>query len=404
LRDLGKVEDDIEEARTHASVDGKPAILMDIRRQSGTNTVKIIDSIRAKLSQIEKELPPGFRMRVTRDQSVFIRASIESLMEHLLLGSLLAALIVWVFIRNLRSVFIAAVAIPTSIIATFTLMKALDFTLNNMTLLMVPSAKLSQTRLDNLATIARGTGPARIERANRQFQVGLNSNLKPGVSLDEGARQTTEAISRVTLPEGYRFRFFGQVKVLEETTANLIITFLLASIFMYMVLAAQFESILHPLIIMLSLPLSIPFALFSLWATGRSLNLWSALGMLLLLGIVKKNAILQIDYTNQLRREGLPLREAIVRANHVRLRPILMTTFSIVAGLIPTAVGIGAGAAQRSAIAVTIISGQTLCLLLTLLVTPVAYSLLSGFENMSVFSKVGSGLAAAKANVTRMFS
>ena len=404
MRDLGKVEDDIEEARTHASVDGKPAILMDIRRQSGTNTVKIIDSIRAKLSQIEKELPPGFRMRVTRDQSVFIRASIESLMEHLLLGSLLAALIVWVFIRNLRSVFIAAVAIPTSIIATFTLMKALDFTLNNMTLLMVPSAKLSQTRLDNLATIARGTGPARIERANRQFQVGLNSNLKPGVSLDEGARQTTEAISRVTLPEGYRFRFFGQVKVLEETTANLIITFLLASIFMYMVLAAQFESILHPLIIMLSLPLSIPFALFSLWATGRSLNLWSALGMLLLLGIVKKNAILQIDYTNQLRREGLPLREAIVRANHVRLRPILMTTFSIVAGLIPTAVGIGAGAAQRSAIAVTIISGQTLCLLLTLLVTPVAYSLLSGFENMSVFSKVGSGLAAAKANVTRMFS
>ena len=182
------------------------------------------------------------------------------------------------------------------------------------------------------------------------------------------------------MPEGYSFKFFGQVKVLEETTANLIITFLLASIFMYMVLAAQFESVLHPLIIMLSLPLSIPFALFSLWATGRSLNLWSALGVLLLLGIVKKNAILQIDYTNQLRREGLPLREAIIRANHVRLRPILMTTFSIVAGLIPTAVGIGAGAAQRSAIAVTIIGGQTLCLLLTLLVTPVAYSM---FDDMA---------------------
>ena len=240
-----------------------------------------------------------------------------------------------------------------------------------------------KTRLDNLAAIARGTGPARIERLNRQFQVGLNSNLTPGVSLDEGARQSMEAINRVAKPEGYSFKFFGQVKVLEETTANLILTFLLASIFMYMVLAAQFESILHPLIIMLSLPLSIPFALFSLWATGRSLNLWSALGVLLLLGIVKKNAILQIDYTNQLRREGVPLREAILRANHVRLRPILMTTFSIVAGLIPTAVGIGAGAAQRSAIAVTIIGGQTLCLLLTLLVTPVAYSLLAGFEGRS---------------------
>jgi HAE1 family hydrophobic/amphiphilic exporter-1 len=270
--------------------------------------------------------------------------------------------------------------------------------------LMVPSSKLGQTRLDNLASIARGAGPARIERVNRQFQVGLNSNLRPGVSLDEGARVTQEAVDKVPKPEGYRFRFFGQVKMLEETTANLILTFLLASIFMYMVLAAQFESILHPLIIMLSLPLSIPFALLSLWATGRSLNLWSALGVLLLLGIVKKNAILQIDYTNQLRREGVPLREAIIRANHVRLRPILMTTFSIIAGLIPTAAGIGAGAAQRSAIAVTIIGGQTLCLLLTLLVTPVAYSLLVGLGGASLFDKARAGLAAAKAGVTRMFT
>jgi multidrug efflux pump subunit AcrB len=128
----------------------------------------------------------------------------------------------------------------------------------------------------------------------------------------------------------------------------------------------MFESFSYPFIIMLTLPLSIPFALFSLWITGRALSLWSVLGMFLLLGIVKKNGILQVDYTNRLIADGMPLREAILEANRVRLQPILMTTFSIIAGLIPVAIGIGAGSEQRASIAVTIIGGQTLCLLLTL--------------------------------------
>jgi HAE1 family hydrophobic/amphiphilic exporter-1 len=137
---------------------------------------------------------------------------------------------------------------------------------------------------------------------------------------------------------------------------------------------------------MLSLPLSVPFALLTLWLTNRTLNLWSSLGVLLLLGVVKKNGILQIDYANKLRRDGMALRQAVLEACQVRLRPILMTTFSIIAGLIPTALGVGAGAQQRSAIAVTIIGGQTLCLLLTLVVTPVAYSLLSEMSEMRLFS------------------
>ncbi|HEY3120544.1 MAG TPA: efflux RND transporter permease subunit [Vicinamibacteria bacterium] len=754
VRDLGRVEDTFAEPRTWNTIGGREAVTLDVRRQSGTNTVGIIDAVKKRLAQIQKTLPPGVELRVIRDQSVFINASVKSLEEHLIVGSLLASLVVMLFIRNLRSVVIAAVAIPTSIIATFTLLKVMDFTLNNMTLLaltlavgividdaivvlenivryieekgyrpfeaaidatreitlavlattlslviiflpiafmsgyarryvnqfgwtmafailvsmlvsftltpmlssrllkrgqtgahghtskespfftwidrnygrllewcldhrgavmavaagvflltfplnalvgrdwippddqseltvmtnlpegtsvegtakvtadlasriaqvpgieftnpfihegatanhshvyirlkdpskrkksnldlaedvrklfpaypnvrarvmipsalsggenffpiqavilgpdflrtaeiakavadrlrtvrgltdvdpgvnlnspelqvkidrqrasdlgvravdvatavrlmisgedqvstykegdeqypvtiqlvpeqqrdpqilarlMIPSAKVGQVRLDNVATIERGLGPLRIERFNRQFQVRLSANNTPDFPLDAAAAATTREIRRAGLPPGYGYRFLGSVKVLDETTRNLIIAFLLASIFMYMVLAAQFDSFLHPLTIMLSLPLSIPFALLSLLLTGRTLNLWSALGVLLLLGIVKKNGILQVDYTNKLLAERVPLREAILQANHVRLRPILMTTLSIVAGLIPTAIGIGAGSAQRSAVAVTIIGGQTLCLLLTLVVTPVAYSLLA---------------------------
>ncbi len=249
--------------------------------------------------------------------------------------------------------------------------------------MMVPSAKVGQVRLENVATIQRGAGPATLQRYNREFQVSVYANVAAGYPLDLAAAHTVEAIKEGGLPSGYSYTFTGQVKVLEETTWNLLLAMLLASIFMYMVLAAQFESFSHPFIIMLTLPLSVPFALFSLWITGRALSLWSALGMFLLLGIVKKNGILQVDYTNRLRATGMPVREAILEANRVRLRPILMTTLSIIAGLIPVAIGIGAGSEQRASIAVTIIGGQTLCLLLTLLVVPVAYSYLAELEAVS---------------------
>jgi len=249
--------------------------------------------------------------------------------------------------------------------------------------MMVPSTKLGQVRLENVATIQRGAGPATLQRYNREFQVSVYANVAAGYPLDLAAAHTVQAIKEVGLPAGYSYNFTGQVKVLEETTWNLLLAMLLASIFMYMVLAAQFESFSYPFIIMLTLPLSVPFALFSLWITGRALSLWSALGMFLLLGIVKKNGILQVDYTNRLRATGMALQEALIEANRVRLRPILMTTLSIIAGLIPVAIGIGAGSEQRASIAVTIIGGQTLCLLLTLLVVPVAYSYLAELEQIS---------------------
>ncbi len=270
--------------------------------------------------------------------------------------------------------------------------------------IMVPSSKLDQVRLDNIATIRRGFGPTLINRYKRQFSVNLNANTQEGFPLDGAIREVEAGIQRFGLPPGYSFVRSGTAKILDETTRNLIIAFLLASIFMYMVLAAQFESLLHPLVIMLSLPVAIPFALLSLWLTHRTLNLWSALGMFLLLGIVKKNGILQVDYTNKLRAEGVALREAIVQANHVRLRPILMTTSSIVAGLIPTALGIGAGSSQRSAIAVTIVGGQTLCLLLTLLVTPVSYSLFAELSEKGMVRGVQAGLARVRLGVARVLS
>ncbi len=238
--------------------------------------------------------------------------------------------------------------------------------------LTVPSAA-GQVRIDNIATIERGLGPTTLQRSDRQFAVSLIADVAPGHALDEASNDVRGLLAGLKMPPTMSFKLQGQSKILDETTANLVLAIGLAMIFVYMVLASQFESFLQPVVIMLVMPIAVPFALFTLWVTGRTLNLWSALGMLLLLGIVKKNSILQVDYANVLRARGLPLREAIVESCRTRLRPILMTTTAIVAGLIPTSLGIGIGGSGRAAIALTIIGGQSLCLFLTLLLVPVAY-------------------------------
>jgi HAE1 family hydrophobic/amphiphilic exporter-1 len=252
--------------------------------------------------------------------------------------------------------------------------------------LMVPSTRGEPVRVDNVASLERGFGPTIIQRYNRQFSIAIFGDVKPGAPLDQTLKQIGVYARRLDLPAGYSFRFGGQSKLLDETTNNMVLALALASVFIYIVLAMQFESFVQPLVIMTVLPMSVPFALLTLWGTGRVLNLWSALGVLLLLGIVKKNSILQVDYTNVLRRDGMPLRGALVLASLTRLRPILMTTAAIVAGLIPTMLGVGAGAAQRGDIAVTIVGGQSLCLFLTLLLVPVSYSLAEeGVERAKLF-------------------
>jgi HAE1 family hydrophobic/amphiphilic exporter-1 len=247
--------------------------------------------------------------------------------------------------------------------------------LGNLTVLS-PGAGL--IRLSDLARFDEEPGPSQIDRLGRQRRVTVIANLV-GVPIGAAVDRVREITSEMELPPAYRTDFSGRAKTFREMGVNFMIAFLLSAIFMYMILAAQFESLLQPLAIMLALPVTIPFALISLLLIGDTLNLYSILGLFMLLGIVKKNGILQIDYSNTLRRGGMDREQAIVEANHTRLRPILMTTLMLVAGMIPIAVGTGPGAASRASMAKVIIGGQILSLLLSLLVTPVAYSLFDDF-------------------------
>jgi hydrophobic/amphiphilic exporter-1 (mainly G- bacteria), HAE1 family len=212
-----------------------------------------------------------------------------------------------------------------------------------------------------------------IARYNRQRQVTITANLDR-IPLGDALAAVRPKIEDLHLKAGYEVVFGGSARTLNEASNDFLIAVLLAVAFIYMVLASQFNSFVHPLTIMTALPLSLPAGLLALLATGMTLNVYSAIGFMMLFGIVKKNAILQVDYTNTLRARGVAREDALLEANRVRLRPILMTTLSIIAGMTPIALGRGAGAGSRASMAVTIIGGQMLCLLLTLLVTPVVYS------------------------------
>ncbi len=234
----------------------------------------------------------------------------------------------------------------------------------------------SLTRLDNVVQFRTAQNAARIDRLDRQRMAAFRANIAPGFALGDRIDAVKQAAAELGMPAAYSTHVLGRGRELERTLRDFALTFILSFIFMYIILAAQFEHLVHPLTILFSLPLAVPFGLLSLWLGGESLNLYSALGILVLFGLIKKASILQVDHTNHLREQGMERLDAILQANRDRLRPILMTTIAFVAGMLPLLLATGPGAEERRSIAVLAVGGQTLSLVLTLVAVPVVYSIL----------------------------
>ena len=244
--------------------------------------------------------------------------------------------------------------------------------------LQIPASfggKDSVVRLDSVAAIEEGVGPSQINRFQRQREITVESNLN-GIDTRTGIAVMEQAFNELNVLPGYNIVQSGMAREMGKMFMSFIVAFILAFIFKYMVLAAQFESYTHPVAIIISLPLTLPFALIALLLARQNLNIFSMLGMFMLVGVVSKNAILQTDYTNQLRSRGYGRTNAILQANKVRLRPILMTTLTLIMGVLPMLISHGEGADSRRSLAIVIVGGQALSLLITLLMTPVTYILM----------------------------
>ena len=259
--------------------------------------------------------------------------------------------------------------------------------------MLVASQKTGWVSLDNLVRVEEGTGPSSIDRYNRQRQIMLTANTKPGGSQAAVMSNLSQFAKAETMSSSYRTFLAGRTRELSRTGSYFLLAIVLSFVFMYMVLAAQFESFIHPITILLTLPLAIPFGIVSLLVTSQTVNIFSGLGLLLLFGVVKKNAILQIDHTNGLRKQGMERHDAIIQANRDRLRPILMTTIALVAGMMPLTLSSGPGSGTNRSIGVLVVGGQSLCLLLTLLAVPVFYSLFDDLARSRVWSRIGGGFS-----------
>ncbi|HMQ02923.1 MAG TPA: efflux RND transporter permease subunit [Pyrinomonadaceae bacterium] len=264
---------------------------------------------------------------------------------------------------------------------------------NNFRFFTVGSSNGGVVDLERVVRINEGLAPTSISRLNRQRQITVSAGLPPNASESDAIAKMQRMAADLNMGPEYITGVTGQSKELQKAYESFMYAFLLSFVFMYLILAAQFESFIHPVTILLTLPLAVPFALLSTAIAGQTLNIFSALGILLLFGIVKKNAILQIDHTNTLRARGMNRYDAIIQANRDRLRPILMTTLALVAGMIPLTLGSGAGAATNRSIGILVVGGQSMCLLLTLLAVPVFYSLFDDAADTTIIKRLRGGFA-----------
>jgi len=245
--------------------------------------------------------------------------------------------------------------------------------------LQVRTRSGSLVRLADLVEVEEHPSLQSIVRRNRERAITVTASVLPGRTQAQ-CLEAVEGIARSSLPEGYRIVFSGSAQTYRQSFESLLFALWLGIVVAYMILGSQFNSFAHPLTVLLALPFSVTGALVFLWMTGYTLNLYSMIGLVLLMGIVKKNSILLVDYTNQLREAGRPAAEALLAACPVRLRPILMTSLSTVAGALPAALALGPGSELRAPMAVAVIGGILLSTLLTLLVVPCAYAMLERFR------------------------
>jgi len=250
-------------------------------------------------------------------------------------------------------------------------------------------------QLANVVHVKETVAPKELNHYNRVRSATLTANLIPVVSLGK-ALDELDKIARADLPPGVKHELAGQSREYRDSSSSLYLLFLLAVVFIYLVLSAQFESFIHPLTILLSVPLAVVGALISLFVFQQSLNIYSQIGLIMLIGLVTKNSILIVEYANQLRARGLETIEAVVEASKIRLRPILMTSFATVFGVLPIAIGFGAGAESRRPLGIAVVGGLIFSTFLTLVLVPAVYTLLARFTHVERAEEAGSAAVTPK--------